>query len=426
MKLVGDKELVRLCLEELKNKMGYTDLSKVPQRDLEHLCYSIDEKTKILISLSTMKRVLNEKYERLPQTSTLDALTIFIGYTGWQDFKTKKAIEDSSTDNKPPLSGISGLYKRVLFKFRYPTIAILVIVVVSLTVFRLRNLAKNDDVSFSLTKIVSEGVPSNVIFSYNIDHAEGTNFYIQPSWNKEIRIKISKNNHTQTSTYYEPGFHTAKLIIDDKIAKVVQVHIPTEDWVGYSKVSFFDPYPEYFKKEYIIRDSVLGIDSNGLKESKVDTDKKKIYYYAYFPDSIQLNSNNFRLQARMRMKNVRNTLCPWLLAEVYGEESFFYFIGTTPGCTSEIHARFSDSYLDGGKTDLSCFGFNVFTWKDIEIKGVNKKITISIDNRTIFENVYSKPGGLVKGIGFGSNGLCEVDFVKLIDADGTVSYFKDF
>ena len=126
------------------------------------------------------------------------------------------------------------------------------------------------------------------------------------------------------------------------------------------------------------------------------------------------------------MKNVRNTLCPWLLAEVYGEESFFYFKGTTPGCTSEIEARFSDSFLDGSTTDLSCFGFDVFSWKEIEIKAVDQKVTISVDNRKIFENVYTRPGGLVKGIGFGSNGLCEVDFVKLIDEEGNVSYFKDF
>ncbi len=74
--------------------MGYINTSKLSQAEFEHVCYLIEEKTKILISLSTIKRIFNGEFQRLPQVSTLNALAIFIGYSGWQDFKTKKRTEN--------------------------------------------------------------------------------------------------------------------------------------------------------------------------------------------------------------------------------------------------------------------------------------------------------------------------------------------
>src|SRR5215831_10167795 len=106
MGAISDKQLVRLCLDELCVKMGYADRSKVSQSDLEHLCYLIEENTRIVISVSTLKRIFVEKFERLPQVATLDALTMFLGYSGWQDFKTKKinlTSAETAASNEQPL-----------------------------------------------------------------------------------------------------------------------------------------------------------------------------------------------------------------------------------------------------------------------------------------------------------------------------------
>jgi hypothetical protein len=152
----------------------------------------------------------------------------------------------------------------------------------------------------------------------------------------------------------------------------------------------------------------------------------KIYYYAYFPDSIQLSSDNFVMKARVRMKKIGKMLCPWIISEVYSEDSFFYFIGTIPGCSSEIQAMFSDRYIDGKKTDLSALGYDVTQWKEIEIRVLKKKVTVWIGGNKALENFYSRPGGFIKGMGFGSNGLCEVDYVQLEDSEGSIIYRNDF
>jgi hypothetical protein len=306
-------------------------------------------------------------------------------------------------------------------------VALVVIMLIAVFVTAL-NFRKdtNPEAVFSVQKIVSQDVPANVIFNYDIDHIKGDSFFIQPSWNKKMRIKIEKNSHTQTETYYEPGYHTAKLICDNKVLKQVQVHITTKGWVGYSKVNFSDPYPQYFQNKTLVRDNALGLNLSGLQANGIEISKEKIYYYACFPDSLELNSDNFTLNARVRMDPVKPTLCPWIISEVYSQNSFFFFLGTTPGCTGEAKALFSDKFLDGKKTDLSSLGFDVRSWKNVRIDVKKWIVKISVDEKEVFTTSYKRTGGLIQGMGFGSNGLCEVDYVQLSDSLGKVVYRNDF
>jgi len=412
---MDDRELVKICLHEVFEKMGYAEDRKLSHSDLEHLCYLVEEKSRIVISLSTMKRIFQGRFERLPQISTLDALTIFLGYPGWQDFKSKKSV----TEIRKPVKTSYASY--------LAAVSLIAVGIVALLLWRTYSETENaNDVTFSVKKIVSESIPKNVIFEYNIDNVEGDSFFLQPTWNQRIKVRIRKSNHTQTETYFEPGYHTAKLICDGRVLKTVAVHIPTANWIGFAKTNFFDMHPEYFKNEHVTRDHVLGIDEKGLEASQLTFDKNKIYYFTHFPDSLNVSGDDFTLKARMRMKNVGNSLCPWMIAEAISERGFLYFMGTTPGCTSEINANFFDKHLDGKTTDLSSFGLDVTEWNDLRMEVKGKTVSVYINNQKVFTDVYKSQGGPIHGMGFGSNGLCEVDFVELIDAHGRIVYSDDF
>jgi len=53
-------------------------------------------------------------------------------------------------------------------------------------------------------------------------------------------------------------------------------------------------------------------------------------------------------------------------------------------------------------------------------------VKISVEDKEVFTTTYERPGGLIQGMGFGSNGLCEVDYVQLTDSVGNVVYRNDF
>jgi hypothetical protein len=130
--------------------------------------------------------------------------------------------------------------------------------------------------------------------------------------------------------------------------------------------------------------------------------------------------------ARVRMDPVKPTLCPWIISEVYSQHSLFFFTGTIPGCTGEAKALFSDRYVDGKKNDLSSFGFDVRNWNEVKIDVKHRVVKISVEEKEVFTTTYERPGGLIQGMGFGSNGLCEVDYVQLTDSIGKIVYRNDF
>jgi hypothetical protein len=114
------------------------------------------------------------------------------------------------------------------------------------------------------------------------------------------------------------------------------------------------------------------------------------------------------------------------LVEVHSDKSFFFFKQAIPGCTGEIQAMFGDKFFDGRSYDLSSLAYEVQNWSDVEISVIDKKVVVSIEGNPVFENIYAASGGLLRGLAFGSNGLCEVDFVELQDGNGRVIYRNDF
>src|SRR3984885_507579 len=88
---LSDHELVKICMAELCKRAGFPDAEKLVQRDLNFLSEWIESRTGVLISLSTIKRLLNGQFSRLPQIATLDAIAVTAGYQNWQDFKATKS-----------------------------------------------------------------------------------------------------------------------------------------------------------------------------------------------------------------------------------------------------------------------------------------------------------------------------------------------
>ncbi len=444
-KPVNERELVLLCMSELCRSAGFADTSQLVQRDLEFLCDSIDSKTGVLISLSTMRRLMNGQFARLPQVATLNAMATYIGYQNWQDFKCKKIAADTpdapAVTAAPLLESVPSVpsepVKPATTKSIYPKTSYAKYVVAGgillllagglLAMFSSRkpDVTNFDKATFTINKATKSDLPNTVIFNYNIDDVNADSFFIQQSWDRNRRVRIKKGSHTLTDIYYEPGYHVAKLIANDQIIKTIDVSIPTDRWFFYSKEKLTSSYPKYIHSNGIQHGSML-LTKEDIINAKVDYTKENIYVQVYSPTEIKYSSDNYRVKFRCRVNDLNNNPCPNLMFEVMVQRYFAFFTATPKGCSSELTAEFGEKFVSGKEKDLTSFGIDVRNWQNVELTVQNKTATIKVNDKVIYTSAYNESNGLITGLGFISNELCEVDFIKMETLDGKVIYANDF
>lgn len=430
-----EQELVRECLIEVYRRNGYEDATSLTQRDHEHISQEIESKTTTLISVSTLKRLLNGEFSRIPQTATLNAISNYLGYKSWQEYKVAaRAKQPLATINGPVTSGVSQA-KPAAFKLnRFKRIAlaslglISVVAAVPFIQFSKRAPVRHaDKAEFSAEKTTANEMPNTVIFHYNIDDVQADSFFIQQSWDVNRRVRIFKNNYTLTDIYYEPGYHVAKLIANDSIIKAVDVSIPTDRWFLFAKDLSTTSIPQYLSPEApLVKDGVFRIDKTDLEKSNVDLSVEKNFIYAFFPSKLEVSSDNYIFKTRIRVREVRNNHCPSLMVEAWPQRNFMFFRTSLKGCANQSMLQFGEQFLHGRTSDLSSLGYDVRNWVNVEIKVENRKVTIALDEKEVFTTTYKNSAGLLTGLAFVSNGIPEIDFIDLRGLDGKVLYQDDF
>ena len=251
-------------------------------------------------------------------------------------------------------------------------------------------------------------------------------FFIQQSWDRNRRVRIDKNSHTLTDIYYEPGYHTAKLIANDQIIKTVDVSIPTDRWFFYAKEKLTAGLPRYIHPAKEVSDGALQLARDDLRNSGIDTQKENAYLQVYFPTRIESSSDDFALEFKIKVNPLNNDACPYLMSEIFCQRNFMFFKTTPKGCTSQSALQYGENALSGRTNDLSALGMDVKAWQNVKLVVKNRKVSISINGIEAFNTTYRQSCGLITGLGFISNGLCAINFVDLKTGSGRNIYTNDF
>jgi len=416
-----DKKFVKIIVQQIAEKLHIKDPKQLQQRDYENLNLLIQEKTGINLSVSTLKRISKNQFQRIPQKNTLNALAQFLDYKDWYDFK----------DNHADTPVAKRKSRRLNFKFRKRVLYIpATAIVVALFVVILLNskpAQSYSEASFTSRTNVSSGVPNTVIFDYDISMYEFDSAFIQQSWDARRRAEIKRHEKYSTSVYYYPGYHRAKIMINDQLVKEIPVYITTNGWLSLIQNPENDLVPIYVNENCISNDQIY-ISPETVETHHIDLSKNNhstCFYYVN--ENFNGDSDNFSFESRIKNNIDEGALaCQICEISIFAEYGRHVIQLANPGCIGSIFQKFGTEYVMGTNNDLSAFGTNMDKWNTLKLEISNKLVTISLNEAEIYTTSYEGSNGAIKGISYRFAGSGAVDYTRLYDADDNLTFSDDF
>ena len=325
----ADRDYIILyrTLIEKKFMLGNGE-GKLKQREIEYLSNLIEEKSRVKLSISTLKRLWRTDLQQLPHPTTLDALVSILDFKDWQDFKKQNA----------PQPATENLQKGTRYKISIrplPVYISLGAIVLLVGFFVIQGFNRKDrvvvtkDVVFTADKTVTSGVPNTVIFNYDLSGVKADSFFIQQSWNPRDKVRIDPEKNYYSAIYYTPGFHFARIMANDSILKFQKVHIKTDGWLPLVKYDLRDKKHMYLDASAIESDGIIRTTPEILQKANVDVSKDFYLRYYNIRDFEGIDANNFDLETRFKCDKLPfgghyNTLPVNGSYDRHGAKYFFY------------------------------------------------------------------------------------------------------
>ncbi|MEN0048978.1 MAG: hypothetical protein AAF806_18080 [Bacteroidota bacterium] len=418
-----EKQLIEICKTQIQERY-FAQKTDLAQRDFLYLIELMEERSGILVSLSTLKRIWKGKYVRLPQVQTLNALVSILDYDNWNEYKLaqqKSTPELSQNLEKsriklPLIFTILSLtliaFASIYFLFTQPDSA-------SAPEFFIP-----DSLIFSADKTVTSGVPNTVIFSYDLSEAKADSFSIQRSWNPAHRTLIDPANSYFTEIYYYPGLHKAKLMANDSIIREEEILIRSEGWLAVLD-DVKRPTPIYLPLDEN-RKGILSVSPETYE--KINLDNMQDYYlsYYYIQPFDRIQHEHYEIKVRLRITENTDNICPFIHLRVIDETDVSFLTLVEKGCEANANLKMDSIYYSGRDHDLSELGVDLSEWQELQLVNSNGEANIYINKRKVFSSSIASHRGHITGLILTFNAHGEVDEVCLKDLEGGAKFLENF
>ena len=417
----------RVLIEELKKQIERSSKleneGSLRHRDYEFLVFFIEDSTGSRISLSTLKRIWKDEYQRVPHVTTLDILSQAAYQKSWLELKKQwsaagKETKPSPTINRPDPSP----------KYRLVAVLGCLFVSISILFFSLMDRPAQKvefepgKINFACKKSVEESVPNSVVFSYDVKSITADSFFIQQSWDKARRVRIDKQNTKQTDIYYTPGYFMAQLIADQQVIKEIPVHITNKDWF----IAIRQPLDQVIAidKAHWLNNGQLGITPSALTDKISLAEELQLGFYRV--EQFEVDGDNFSLRTNFRMDSLEFNVCPTLSIMIKGEHGLCWVMFGKRGCESELWFGFGEVQFSGKTNDLTPLGTDIYHWQKTGIVVEDRQFRINLNGRVRFTGEYQRPLGAIKEISYFFQGIGSIDELVLRDSLDNIKFADDF
>jgi len=434
----GDTYLDK-CRQLIEASLNWGNSTGWTNEDFENLSDSIEEKTQVRLSVSTLKRIWGRvKYDSSPTAATLNALARFIDYENWRNFQQKhKPVEEITIKEEAPViaAPITVVAPQVVTapavqpkiktgKKLLVAAVLAAVVIISLSLISIFSSKKikapiksNIPVEFE-SKKTSDDLPNSVVFNYNASAFHSDSVYLQQNWDPERRQKIPPDGRQVTSIYYYPGYFNSKLIVDGQVKKESPVFIQTKGWKGIIEEK---PVPVYLSANEIKGNGTLAITSATL-QAKLGT--------PVFNNTSAILTNvrpflgtdpaDFSLETTLcNTSTVEQSLCRKIKVFILSSDGAIILPLCDKGCIADIGILTGSAWIDGKDHDLSAFGCNMQQFQHLTCTVKGGRLKVYLNNAMILDTEY-KPIGNIIGLRYIFEGAGEIKDVKLASHDKTI------
>ncbi|MBT1687177.1 hypothetical protein KK078_11435 [Fulvivirgaceae bacterium PWU37] len=425
--MAADKDYIEQYRIQVQTRVWGDPYTRPRQRELEQLADQIEQRSGVRLSLSTLKRLWRDDVTQLPHPSTLNALVSVLDHATWADFK-QATVRTPPRESTPATLQPTRRRATAWWWTAAASAALVTLLVLLQATNRTTDypLTLPADIPFQADKTVTLGVPNTVQFRYDVSGIDADSFFIQQSWDPRDKEAIDPAGHYRSSVYYLPGFHRAKLIVNDSIVRKVRIHIKTDGWLPLAEYTDNSHEPFYLDKLIPASTGDLHITEAQLAAAGVDLSKRYQLRYYNIRDFDHIRSDSFTLQARVKLDSIQHIPCPKAHVTIVTEEDIFYLQLTTPGCVGDLYLGMGETRLRGQEHDLSALGCNLYDWQTFQIKNQGKHVAILLNHHPVYTLSYKKDFGRIVGIVFNFSNPGAIDDVSLRNGEGNVVYETAF
>jgi hypothetical protein len=395
---------------DLMKKLAWGNVDKWHSSMFSELSQNVFEVTDIKLSPATLKRFFGIiKYDGTPSITTLDALSIYIGFENWRVYKLSK--QSKFADLK------EGISHKLIYSF-IGFFAALVFIIILANRAPSPSKSLPSEVTFS-SRTVANSYPNSVIFDFDLKSTNSDSLKIQQYWDRTKTIDIHKDQKQATGIYYFPGYFQAKLLVNKTIVSKHDLFLRSNGWLGTIE---YEPVPKYFSPLSDINKKLYY--PTELQEEISTSDAPLSIIYHYINDLGNVSGDDFVLKA-----SIRNTyddkwgVCQSSRIYIIGTDGAMIIPFSKLGCSSNNNLLLNDVYMRGTEHDLSAFGTDLGDFTPIQILNENKMVSISINGKKVFSTSYSETMGKLVGLRFKFLGLGEIESFELVDQNNTTVVF---
>ena len=400
----SEAENLERCKKTIEDKLNWGSSATWLNYDFEKLNELIFAETNIQLSVSTLKRIFGKtSYRSSPSLTTLNTLARFIGFTDWRDFTQSSMSPEYVREMASVPENLPNQVVTVKPQSRYLIYGLIgLIVTIALIVFIIGRQNDKPDTSkyvFKADKIVTDGVPNSVVFTYDATAAQlKDSVFIVQTWDITRKKMVDKNGHHHSAIYYYPGYFKAKLIVNKEIVKTHNLQIKTDNWLALAESESRDKMPLYFTKTEVLKGNEIRIDKELLKKYELGLypEPPKIRLFNQ-TDLGELSTDNFTFETVLKNDfSAGKAACQRVQVLIQCKDDVVIIPLSAPACVGSINLAVCGAQINSTDADLSGFGADLHQWTKLRIESRNKQMTFFVNGKRAYSLTFpNNPAGIV-------------------------------